>query len=59
MYIYMTTSESELIEDTHTPIEYAQIDYRNLPRRRVQPTGHSKIYFLPNPKIFIYMIFTQ
>lgn len=47
----MTTSESELIEDTHTPIEYAQIDYRNLPRRRVQPTGHSKIYFLPNPKI--------
>jgi hypothetical protein len=47
----MTTSESELIEETYSPIEYAQIDYRNLPSRRVQPTGHSKIYFLPNPKI--------
>lgn len=47
----MTTSESELIEETHPPIEYVKIDYRKLPRRRVQPTGHSKIYFLPNPKI--------
>lgn len=47
----MTTSELELIEETHTPIEYVNIDYTKLPRRRVQPTGHSKIYFLPNPKI--------
>lgn len=47
----MTISDSELIEETHTPIEYVKIDYKKLPRRRVQPTGHSKIYFLPNPKI--------
>ena len=47
----MTTTEEEVREDTHEPIEYVKIDYRNLPRRRVQPTGHSKIYYLPNPKI--------
>lgn len=47
----MTTSEPEVREETHEPIEYVKIDYRNLPRRRVQPTGHSKIYYLPNPKI--------
>jgi predicted GNAT family N-acyltransferase len=48
----MTTTDSSISSYQSQPsIEYAKIDYKNLPRRQVQPTGHSKIYFLPNPKI--------
>jgi hypothetical protein len=40
----MSTSEYE-------PIDYVKINYKTLPRRKIQPTGHSKIYFQPNPRI--------
>lgn len=44
----MTTPDS-IVTNEQSSIEYAKIDYKNLPRRRIQPTGHSKIYFLLNP----------
>jgi hypothetical protein len=55
----ITNSDSN---NNYSPeIEYAKIDYKKLPRRRVQPTGHSKVYFLPNPLILPeqYKVFTN
>jgi predicted GNAT family N-acyltransferase len=56
----MTTTSSN-VSISQPEVEYVKIDYKTLPRRRIQPTGHSDIYFLPNPKIqpTQYNIFTN
>jgi len=55
--VYTDSTDSSF--DNNNNIEYATFD--KLKRRKIQPSGHNKVFFLPNPKITPeqYKIFTN